>query len=664
MSTAQKPTERVRAVVLSLLLVLSIVGGATAIAGHSVADDSLTDGVDETLNDTEDELDSETTSDDETPTPTPTPTADDSDTDDDTLSTDDGEELTDDVEETSDTDDVEDTSDTDAVEETTDTDLTGINAVGVADVSYAFGGFDWMLVPTAGTQSTTASSSESTSSGSNVGAEPAAVGITAGAANQAPIDSAGEGPVTLNFTETEAGAFPANGTAELSLANGSDVAFDTENSDAVATGDGATAEVTDVSATSVTIAVSSTDGNVTSTLHVDGLRFVSGDNATTTEATWTFGNTTGTTTVTPERLHVIGFGVDVARGADGGPDDGTGVLIEPADGTKTEGFIAEGQHVRVTIPEHLEDEVSFDESADIAVEADGGDCEIPILGTPVSQNYGIKDDQILIETNCEIGQDEHIIVKGVKFNVSGADPETSAEISAQLDSDYEPVDMVERVSVDAGDPVDAHAPVVATNATTVDVNTTNTTGDGAVTVSLSDDVGNLMGDGTRITVELEDTGVTFNDTQTFEAVTVDGDTPAPTVVSAGDSSIVLELEETSSAGDEFRLQRAGGEAIRFDVGSNASDAALHVTTTPGTDDVTQVAEEVVSVESGQSQCLSIPAAIDRNNDGHIGDFELLNATDHWRNDTEVPDTCGKTIGDFDLLDITDHWRNDTEVSSQ
>lgn len=60
-------------------------------------------------------------------------------------------------------------------------------------------------------------------------------------------------------------------------------------------------------------------------------------------------------------------------------------------------------------------------------------------------------------------------------------------------------------------------------------------------------------------------------------------------------------------------------------------------------------------------CETIPKAIDDNDNGKIGDFEILTAIEHWRDSAEVPGTCGKTIGDFKILELIETWRNGGEV---
>ena len=68
-------------------------------------------------------------------------------------------------------------------------------------------------------------------------------------------------------------------------------------------------------------------------------------------------------------------------------------------------------------------------------------------------------------------------------------------------------------------------------------------------------------------------------------------------------------------------------------------------------------------------CQSIRQGIDADNNGQIGDTEILDAIDeYWRFDNEVPETCGKIIPDAsvnnnnDILDLIEIWRTNTEVT--
>ena len=71
-----------------------------------------------------------------------------------------------------------------------------------------------------------------------------------------------------------------------------------------------------------------------------------------------------------------------------------------------------------------------------------------------------------------------------------------------------------------------------------------------------------------------------------------------------------------------------------------------------------VDEETVTVSIGSQ---SVPDAIDENNNGRIGDFEILQAIEYWRTGETVPDTGGQTIDDFDVLDLIETWRSNAEI---
>ncbi len=464
-------------------------------------------------------------------------------------------------------------------------------------VASILGGATAVVGGTDATQPATATQQQQASTGTGSGAAaPDSVGITAGATNQTAVASAGAGPATFEFSESEAGTFSTNGTATLGLPSGADVAFDPTNTSAVASADGATVSVTDVTPTTVTIDVASTDGNATTTVRVAGLRFESTGDAAAVDATWTFGTASAATAVEPERLEVTGLGADLARGADGTPAGTTGVFAQAPSAARTEGFVAASRNFAIRIPDGLRDDVAFDTTASLTVRTEGGDCGVPVVADPRQENYFLEDHQIIVELSCEIGRDEYLEVTGIAFNVSGADAVTPPEIEGQLAARYQPVDRTGSVTVDAGDPIRAHAPVVSTDDTTVEAGRTNVTGDGAATVSIADDVGALLGNGSHVTVELEDTGVTFNESQTVAAETVDGDATPPTVVSANATTVVLDVRETTDAGDEFRLQGAGGDGLRFDVAPGAGETAFRVTTSPGADAVTQVTDAAVVVD--------------------------------------------------------------------
>jgi len=674
------PIERIRAVLVALAMVLSVVGGAAAVAGPSVADGSLHDDgtAGEVSSDdgagggTDDVGDSaETTVDDGDSGPT---VGDTTETVDDTTETvgDTTESVDDTTESVGDTtESVEDAAEgttesaEDAAEDTAETaddtveDARETVEDTLDDTAGAVDGDDGATdrQETDGSDGVTASAStqeQADSGGSaSAGADPASVGVTAGATDQAPIEAAGEGPATLRLTEDEAGAFPDDGTARLTLPEDGGVTFDTDNTSATATGDGASATVSSVSATAVTVRVEGTDPDATSSLNLEGVRFTVAPDAGATDATWSFGNVSAATAVEPERLIFDGFGDDVPRGAAKVPEDETGLIIRVPSDARSSGFHEERDDIGVIIPDEYADDIAFDTSADLQVTSEGGDCGLPVVGDPRPEDYYLGEDYLVIEPSCTIEGDAYVSVQGLRFNVSGANASEPAEFVADIDGAYDPVDSIDKVWVAAGSPVEAHAPVVAAGETTVSAGATNTTGDGAVRISISDDVGRLMGENTRMTVELEDSGVTFNESQELEVASVSGDSPPPSLVSANGTTVVLEVDGETSAGDEFRIQRAGGEALRFDVTEGANDTALRVTTTPGAEDVTQVTDTVVAV--GPSECLSVRQAI-AGDDDRISNPELAQAIDYWREGTEVPDTCGETISNPQIAEIKDLWR--------
>jgi hypothetical protein len=62
-------------------------------------------------------------------------------------------------------------------------------------------------------------------------------------------------------------------------------------------------------------------------------------------------------------------------------------------------------------------------------------------------------------------------------------------------------------------------------------------------------------------------------------------------------------------------------------------------------------------------CLSIAGAIDGDDDGTIGDFEVLRAIELWRTNAAVPGTCGETIDDFEMLELIETWRSGETITA-
>lgn len=705
-------TERVRAVVLAVVMVISVVGGAATIAGQTVADGSLEDTTDDATTSVESAPDgttedgagdetvdaatdgvstetadgdtgvdgesTETSVDDATDTTntdvdetTGTDVDDAADTVDDT--TDGGDDGTTDTD--ADVDDateadvegpVDETGDPDAdrvtrvdtgeLVDTTLRDSSGLGGVRLVEVAERLGLDSNLLTrrTTSASTSSTAATRDDTSGSTGADADPDVVNITASAANQPPIYAAGQGPTALTLAEDDPGSFPDNGTATLRLPEDTSTAFDRANTSATASGDGASATVTGVTARQVTISVSSTDDSVNSSISVEGLRFTSGADAQSVDVVWSFGNVSDSTTVGPERMAALGFVVDAPRGARRAPERGTGLSIEP--GTRTEGFHGADEPIVISVPDRLRDEVAFDTSADVDVTTRGDDCDtvgpLPPLEEVEGLGYTVNGTEIRIVPGCEIGHDENVFIQDVRFNLSGANASEPAEITAQLETTYEPVDATERASIAAGDPIDGHAPVVDVSTTMVEQSAEDTAGDGAVRISIADDIGGLMADSSRITIELTDTGVTFNESRTLEVASV-GDSPPPTVVSANATTLVLEVDGATAEGDEFRIQRSGGHPIRFDAAADASDTSLLVTTTPGAEDVTQTTGTVVSVP--QQERLTVPRAI-AGDDDRIDNPEIAEAIDLWRAGEEVPGTCDETISNPQISELKDTWR--------
>ena len=557
-------------------MVLSMVGGAVAVAGQTVADGSLDDATAATdvgADDPTDPTDTEDSTDDGTADAADTDSSGDS---------------------SSDSSDGSDDGPTDAA----DADETADDVTSGATTGVGLPVVDGVL----GTRQAAGSQESSSSAGTSGqgAAAPASVAVTAGASAQAPIAEAGEGPATPRLTEEAAGDFPENGTARLTLDGDSTVTFDTNATSATARADGADAEVADVTARTVTVDVDDVDPEANSSLALEGLRFTSGDDADVEAATWRFGDVSGTTTVTPERLEFTGLGNDLPRGAHGVPGDGAKFFAQAPSDAKTEGFHAQNGSLAIQIPKEYRDDISFDTSSDPRGVTEGGNCQLPVVGDIIAEqrteDVNVTEDKVLIDLSCQINREEYLEVRNIRFNVTGATAVEPAEFVARLDGTHKPVNATERVFVEkGGDPVSAHAPVVEPGGTTVAADRTATAGDGGVRVNLTDDIGGMMAAGTTVTVELADTGVTFDESQPLEVVTTSGDTEAPTAKPIDGRTVVLEVRETTEAGDSFQLRRSDDRALRFDTGPDATDASLLVTTTPGDEDVTRTTGTVVSV---------------------------------------------------------------------
>jgi len=70
---------------------------------------------------------------------------------------------------------------------------------------------------------------------------------------------------------------------------------------------------------------------------------------------------------------------------------------------------------------------------------------------------------------------------------------------------------------------------------------------------------------------------------------------------------------------------------------------------------------VDTARANVSTTVSIEEAIDADDSGRIGDFEILDAIALWRDGDEVSGTGGETIDDFDILDLIKLWRDGARV---
>jgi len=270
MGIESKGNGGIRAVVLSAIIVLAMVGGPTAVVGGTDTDDPLTDEVGETLNETSDDGGTTDLDDTDEGDSTESDGDDDSSTadgDEDSTSTSDSDDsTTDEVAESA--DDVEDTGGavTDAAGDGTDEVTDGATIDRVLTGTIDTGSLESRIVGVAGVyeRSGSGAATQQTASttddgGSEVESDPGSVGITAGATNQPGIATQGEGPATFNFTESEPGAFPDSGTVRLRLPEEGGVTFDPGNTSAAATVDGGSGTVTDVAPT---LEVINTTGSV------------------------------------------------------------------------------------------------------------------------------------------------------------------------------------------------------------------------------------------------------------------------------------------------------------------------------------------------------------------------------------------------------------------
>lgn len=493
-------------------------------------------------------------------------------------------------------------------------------------------------------------------------ATPQRVGVTAGAAGQAPIETADGGPASLRFAEDEPHGFPTDGTATLSLPESSGVTFDLEGSSVSVVGDNATVTGTELSEHELSINVDIENGTE-SAIAVDGLRFVAEPEATAVDATWTFGDATGTTTIEPERMAVSGFESVLPRGADGTPENGTDFSLQPdQQDARTNGFHADGEFVGVFITEEYDDRISFDRSAmeDIEIQTSSRCNRDALAETVGARNAYIQDGVFFFKVYCELNYDDYVLLRNLQFNVSGGTVEETLDFDTTIDVKYDPVNNTDsaRVKADGDDQLAVRSPTIETSTTAVESGGNATAGDEPMSVTVSDDHGGMVADGTRLTLSLTDGGVAFNASQRLD-VSSDSDSFTATVDKVSSDSIVLEVDGDSSAGDSVTIQGANGTGLLFDVGSEATDTDLRVTTNSGGDDVTQRAGsvEVIDSEAGtepdegdgeDNGTSSDPPEDDDDTDETNGnDSEQDNDTSDSPEETSGSDSAGGSSGGVD-----------------
>ena len=428
-------------------------------------------------------------------------------------------------------------------------------------------------------------------------AGPDSVGVTAGAAGQAPIATADAGPAPLRFAEDEANGFPADGTVTLTLPDDGSVRFDTGASSVSVTVTNGTVSGTTLSERELSFAVD-TENGTESEITVEGLRFVAAAEATAVDATWTFGTASGTTTVEPERMTAAGFGSVVPRGAHGAPEDGTGFSLQPDQGeARTNGFHADSEFVGVFISEAYSDRLSFDRSSveDLEIRTSNRCRGDNLVGTSGARNVYVQDGVLFFKVYCQLNHDDYLTVQNVRFNTTGSTADEVPDFDAALEVKYDPVNNTDstRVAADGDNQLAVRSPTVEGANTTVQRGANDTAGDEPVSVTVTDDHGGMVADGSQLTFSL--TGgdsVSFNESQTVEAVS-GSDSFTATVAEVTPDSIVLDVDGESAAGDSLTIRGANESSLAFDVGENASDTDLTVTTNAGGDDVTQRAGSVL-----------------------------------------------------------------------
>lgn len=425
-------------------------------------------------------------------------------------------------------------------------------------------------------------------------------GVTAGATAQPPVDA--DGTERIQLSETSSEDFSTAGTSTFTLPADADVRFDVEATDPQANASGSedidVRDVRVVDDRTVEVDITNASAAETESLSIVGLRFEVPADAAATTGTWRFGTASAEIEFVPERLTPEVSADPIPRGMDGAPEE-AGVRIDALD-ARSGGFHAEGERMAIYIPEGQRDRLSFDTRSDPKIELFGGECASETDSVtrlvPAPEDRGLTEDVFFFELDCELGNEESVLVTDLRFNTTGVGMDEPAEFDSTLVVESVPVNATGPVGVDTDAALSVVAPEVSASADTIAVpaNGTGVTGDAPAGVSVADDIGGLLMEGSEVVVTLDGAGVTFDDSQT---VTVDNDGIEATVTGVTAREITLAIESESEAGDSLALSGADGDGLAFDVAADAESARLAVTTSAGGEAVTQDAGSKIVVEA-------------------------------------------------------------------
>jgi len=410
----------------------------------------------------------------------------------------------------------------------------------------------------------------STTDGSVVGTS----NVTAGAANQPPVD--GDGDARIAIEESNGTDF-TNGTFHLTIPASSAVRFDT--AETVPEGNvtvaptptagltctaGGVSNARLVNGTTLraeyTASESSTDSDCTERIRYDELRFVAPADAKRTELTFSLNGTRVGYDLQSERLTAdLEVSEDLVRGQN---RTGDATLTLSAANTVTDGFHAAGENVTVRIPAASRDDVSFDTATtpDVTIEDADTDLSSPTAETPAFENPNTLTFAI---SGGNIDSGDEVTVSGLRFNVSGASRTTPERPDASLTASYVPVDAMDGapVTLRTGFVLSVHMPTVAlggfprTDADVVVQSGTNrTSGANGTHLTIRDDddgTGGEINATDEVVVRIPDgTGITFNRNRSINAT---GATPDGTVdaslVALGPKRLRLAVNNSSADGD-------------------------------------------------------------------------------------------------------------------